>query len=86
MKELPKSMAVRVSAEDEEPKLDFEEEARLTTDEITRGVQQAREAMNEPTLDLLAFEQALKKKHDQLKSAGITPVLTMPKPKYKVGI
>ena len=66
MKEPPKSMASRVVAPDdtEEAKLEFEEEARLTTDEITRGVEKAREAMNEPTIDLLAFEQALKKKHE----------------------
>ena len=59
-------MAARVVAPDdtEETKLEFEEEARLTTDEITRGVEKAREAMNEPTIDLLAFEQALKKKHE----------------------
>jgi len=51
-------MAARVVAPDdtEEAKLEFEEEARLTTDEITRGVEKAREAMNEPTIDLLAFE------------------------------
>ena len=59
-------MAARVVAPDykEEAKLEFEEEARLTTDEITRGVEKAREAMNQPTIDLLAFEQALKKKHE----------------------
>ena len=52
-----------------------EEEARLTSEEITAGVEQAKEALNAPPLDLLAFEAALKQKHDELQAAGITPVL-----------
>ena len=52
-----------------------EDEARLTSDAITAGVEEAREALNAPPLDLLAFEAALKQKHDQLQAAGITPVL-----------
>ena len=63
-----------------------EEDARLTTEEITKGVQKAKESLNAPPLDLAAFEEALKKKHDELKQAGITPVLQIPKPKFKVGI
>ena len=57
----PKSKAVRAPEEvkQEEP-LTFEEEARLTTDQITRAVEDAKQAMNAPPTDLLAFEQALK--------------------------
>jgi len=35
----------------------------------------AKEALNAPPLDLLAFEAALKQKHEELQAAGITPVL-----------
>jgi len=70
--------------------LTFEEEARLSTQQISLGVQQAREAMNAPPTDLLAFEKALKQKHDSLKAAGLTPVLQpdsqAPRPKFKVAI
>lgn len=34
-----------------------EEEARLTTEQITEGVNKAKEAMNAPPLDLIAFEE-----------------------------
>ena len=54
------------------------DEARLTNDEITAGVDEARAAANAPSLDLLAFEEALKKKHDEFKAAGITPQLLTP--------
>jgi hypothetical protein len=37
---------------------------KLTTEEITQGVIKAREAVNAPPTDLLAFEQALKIKHE----------------------
>ena len=68
-----------------------EEEARLTNEEITVGVEQAKAALNAPPLDLLAFEAALKQKHDELQAAGITPNLpgtgkAMPKGKFKVPI
>ena len=65
-----------------------EEEIKLTTEEITKGVDQARDAVNAPPLDVIAFEEQLKKKHNELKAAGITPVLNVPNitPKYKVGI
>ena len=33
-----------------------EQEARLTTEEISEGIKQAREAADAPTLDLNAFE------------------------------
>ena len=55
------------------------EEAKLTTEQITAGVEQAKAAVNAPPLDLLAFEEALKHKHQELQAAGITPVLNMPK-------
>ena len=55
------------------------DETRLTTEEISLGVEEAREALNAPPMDLLAFEEALKKKHDEYKAAGITPRLTTPK-------
>jgi hypothetical protein len=48
-----------------------EEEARLTTEQITEGVQKAKEAMNAPPLDLVAFEEQLKKKHEEFKQAGV---------------
>ena len=44
-------------------KISAEQEARLTTREITLGVEKARKALNEPSTDLIAFEEALKKKH-----------------------
>jgi len=37
-----------------------EEEDRLTTEQITDGVNQAKEAMNAPPMDLIAFEEQLK--------------------------
>ena len=43
-----------------------DDEARLTSEAITAGVEQAKEALNAPPLDLLAFEKALKQKHDEL--------------------
>ena len=49
------------------------EEAKLTTEQITAGVEKAKEAVNAPPLDLLAFEAALKQKHQELQAAGITP-------------
>ena len=80
----------------EEKKVHFESEEglvsehdiKLTNEEITRGIEQAREAFNAPPLDLVNFEQILKAKHDELKAAGITPKLTVPtnKPKFKVPI
>lgn len=96
-----KSKAHRVHFEDPEeekrqPETSAEEEARLTTQEITEGVRQAREALNAPPTDLLQFEKQLKAKHDELKAAGISPVLQSvatrsqpgeqanPKPRYKV--
>lgn len=33
-----------------------EDEVRLTNEEITRGIEQAREAVNAPPLDLINFE------------------------------
>ena len=64
-----------------------EEEIKLTTEQITNGVEQARDAVNAAPLDVIAFEEQLKKKHNELKAAGITPVLNVPpQPKYKVGI
>jgi len=53
----------------------IKDEARLTSEAITCGVDEARAAVNAPPLDLLAFEEALKKKHDEFKAAGITPKL-----------
>ena len=47
------------------------EEAKLTTEQITAGVEQAKAAVNAPPLDLLAFEAALKQKHEELQAAGI---------------
>ena len=69
----------------------LEESVHLTNEDITRGVNEARDAVNKPPTDLLAFEQALKQKHDELKTAGMTPVLVKektggPKPKFKVAI
>ena len=46
-------------------------EAKLTTEQITAGVEQAKAAVNAPPLDLLAFEAALKQKHEELQAAGI---------------
>ena len=37
-----------------------EQEARLTTDQITEGVNKARDAVNAPTANLLEFEKQLK--------------------------
>ena len=42
------------------PEITPEEEARLTTEQITEGVNKAKEAMNAPPLDLVAFEEQLK--------------------------
>lgn len=39
------------------PEMTPEEEARLTTEQITEGVNKAKEAMNAPPLDLAAFEE-----------------------------
>ena len=61
------------------PDPSVKDEARLTNDEITAGVDEARAAANAPSLDLLAFEEALKKKHDEFAAAGITPQLYTPK-------
>ena len=52
-----------------------EQEARLTTEQISDGVQKAREAVNAPSDDLLAFEKELKAKHDEYKAKGIVPKL-----------
>ena len=60
-----------------------EAEVVLTPDEIAKGIEEAREAVNAPSLDLVAFEQQLKAKHEQFKAAGITPSLKVA-PKYKV--
>ena len=60
-----------------------EEEARLTTEQITEGVNKAKEALDAVPLDLLAFEEKLKQKHEEFKIAGVTPVL---KPKMRVPI
>ena len=98
-----KSKAHRVHFEEPEEEkkqveVSAEEEARLTTQEITEGVRLAREALNAPPTDLLEFEKQLKAKHDELKAAGISPVLQSvgsatksqpgeqanPRPRYKV--
>lgn len=71
-----------------------EEEPRLTSEEITEGIQRAQEAIDAPSLDLAQFEEALKRKHEEFKAAGVTPQLQYepsgemgkPKPKFKVGI
>ena len=97
MHQQPRSQAMRVP---EEAKIEsksevsmnvLEDSVHLTTEDITKGVQQAREAMNAPPIDLLAFESALKQKHDELRSAGMTPVLIKDKakgskPRFKVAI
>jgi hypothetical protein len=36
------------------------EEVKLTTEDITEGVRKAREALNAPPTDLIAFEEALR--------------------------
>ncbi len=41
-----------------------EEQPRLTTEEISLGIEQAKAASDAPSLDLAAFEAALKQKHD----------------------
>merc|ERR1712091_547883 len=58
-----------------EPHLTEEQEARLTSEQITEGVNKARDAMNAPTHDLLEFEKQLKAKHDEYKEKGIVPKL-----------
>ena len=89
-----KSKAYRAPVDKEEVKEpQLEDMAVLTSEQITDGVQKAREAVNAPTLDLIAFEEALKKKHGELKEQGITPAIKterplqtiLPKNKYKVG-
>ena len=65
------------------PQMTPEEEDRLTTEQITDGVNQAKEAMNAPPMDLIAFEEQLKQKHEEYKKAGVTPVI---KNKFKVPI
>ena len=72
----------------EEKKVQFEdgindEDVRLTNEQITKGIDEAREAINAVPLDLIDFEQKLKSKHDELKAAGVTPNLIV-KPKFKV--
>lgn len=67
-------------AEEEEV---VEAEVKLSPDEIARGIEEAREAVNAPSLDLVEFEKQLKAKHDQFKAAGITPALKIA-PKFKV--
>ena len=72
-----KSKALRPKAEMEDgntstvteqlPQMTPEEEARLTTEQITQGVEMAKEALNAVPLDLLAFEEKLKQKHDEFK-------------------
>lgn len=52
-----------------------EQDARLTTSQITEGVQRAREAVNAPSADLLEFEKQLKFKYDEYKAQGIVPKL-----------
>jgi hypothetical protein len=37
---------------------------KLTPDEIAKGIEEAREAVNAPSLDLVEFEKQLKAKHD----------------------
>ena len=63
------------------PEVTPEEEARLTTEQITEGVKKAQEAVNAPSLDLVAFEEQLKAKHQEFQKAGITPRLKVPLPK-----
>ena len=67
-------------AEEEEV---VEVEVKLSPDEIAKGIEEAREAVNAPSLDLVEFEKQLKAKHDQFKAAGITPALKIA-PKFKV--
>jgi hypothetical protein len=66
------SQAHRVMDEEERHKLQtqmelrkLEESVRLSNEAITIGVEEAQRAMNKPTTDLQAFEQALKHKFDQ---------------------
>mmetsp|Transcript_17309 Transcript_17309/g.29124 ORF Transcript_17309/g.29124 Transcript_17309/m.29124 type:complete len:110 (-) Transcript_17309:13-342(-) len=67
-----------------EEEVKAEGDTKLTTEEITEGVKQAREAMNAPPTDLIEFEKALRKKHEEFKQAGVKPVIQLPKPKFKV--
>ena len=55
----------------------------MTTRDITLGVELARKALNEPSTDLLAFEEALKKKHQDFLNAGIVPVIDIKKDEEK---
>ena len=61
----------------------IEVEVKLSPDEIAKGIDEARESVNAPSLDLVEFEKQLKAKHDQFKAAGITPALKV-LPKFKV--
>lgn len=41
-----------------------EAEVKLSPDEIAKGIEEARESVNAPSLDLVEFEKQLKAKHD----------------------
>ena len=49
------------------------EEPTLTPEQLAAGIQAAREAVNAPPSDLASFEEALKKKHEELQAAGVKP-------------
>ena len=61
-----------------------EVEVKLSADEISKGIDEARDAVNAPSLDLVEFEKQLRAKHNEFKAAGITPALKVA-PKFKVG-
>jgi len=61
-----------------------EVEVKLSADEISKGIEEARDAVNAPSLDLVEFEKQLRAKHNEFKAAGITPALKVA-PKFKVG-
>lgn len=80
------SKAIRVLSEEDRMKFEhdqeiakLEESIHLSSDAITKGVEMARKALNEPSTDLLAFEKALKEKHEQFIKSGYKPKLFRPK-------